>query len=364
MVQPILVILAGGRGERFWPLSRRHYPKQLLKLLHNQSLLQTAVDRVTGLVEPNRIIVVTNRDYEAEVRVQLPQLPLENIIVEPESRNTAAAVGLAAILIRKRLLDSESNPVLAFMPSDLLVTRPEIWREFLLAGSEYCSKTERVVIPGSRPTRPETGFGYIRLGMKIDDIGGFPAYHVREFVEKPNENKAQSYFENSDYLWNSGISIWKQNRLLKEIQTNLPSLWNGLQKIDTAMDGPQSIETINQAYSEFPSISIDTGLLEKVKDLVVIAADYGWDDLGSWAALGRILPQDESGNISFSHQDIQIDSDRTMIVSPKKPVVTLDTHGLIIIETDDVLMICSEERIRDTQIIVDKIKELKRLDLL
>lgn len=303
--QPYLVILAGGRGERFWPLSRKNYPKQLLKLFGEKSLLQTSVERIAGLTDPEKVFVVVNQDYEMEARAQLPELLSENVIVEPESRNTAPAMGLVTTFIQKRA--HGKDPVIAFMPSDLLVEIPDVWRDFIVAGTRYCAETSRVIIPGSRPSRPETGFGYIRLGEEIENIKGFSAYHVDTFIEKPDQQTAEKFFKDLRYLWNGGISIWRSSRLINEITKNIPELRDGLQEIGRILEKPDEVNNFYQIYRSLPSVSVDNGLLGSIQDMVVFAADFGWEDLGSWMALHRTIPQDICGNVCFG-EHIVLDS--------------------------------------------------------
>ncbi|HOJ76479.1 MAG TPA: sugar phosphate nucleotidyltransferase [Bacillota bacterium] len=358
-MQPIYVILAGGRGERFWPLSRSNYPKQLLKLFDEQSLLQATVARIRDLAECSRIMVVTNVAYEAEVRKQLPFLPDENIIVELESRNTAPAVGLAAFTIKQRF--PKENPVVAFMPSDLWVKKPEVWQEFLKAGCSYCSQTNLPVIPGTIPTRPETGYGYIQRGELLGESAGLSYYTVKRFTEKPDLETAKSYLTSGDYLWNGGISIWRNDYLLQAIADYLPELYKGLTQLTFALD--QDNTSANRIYSNLPAISVDYGLLERVKRLTVFIADFEWDDLGNWLALERTFNPDNHGNVIMARH-LGLDTSDSIIVNQEKPVVTLGIDGLIIVETPDVLMVIAKDRVADIRRLIKTIKESDFKELL
>lgn len=359
--QPYLVILAGGRGERFWPLSRKNYPKQLLKLFSEKSLLQVSFERVAGLTVPEKVFVVVNRDYEAEARAQLPELLSENMIVEPESRNTTPAMGLVTAIIRKRA--SGSDPVIAFMPSDLVVNYPAVWRRFILTGTRYCQETGRVIIPGSKPTRPETGFGYIRLGEELGNIDSFSAYRVDSFTEKPNQALAVKYFSDSSYRWNGGISIWRSSRLWDELDKNIPEMIDGLQKIESFLGDPDETSIINQVYQSIPSVSIDNGVLQFIRDMIVFAADYGWEDLGSWSALHRLSTQDSFGNVCYGNH-ILLDTCNTVIYSPNKLVSVLGVDDLAIVETDDVLLVCAKERVQDVKEILKRLRENNQSELM
>jgi mannose-1-phosphate guanylyltransferase len=228
VTQPIIVIMAGGRGERFWPRSRRNYPKQLLPFSGSQSLLQDSVGRIRELTDDGRIYVVTNCDHAVEVGNQLPFLRVQNILIEPEGRNTAPCIGLAAAYIAKHY--PKEDPVVAFLPSDSMVFNPPEMRQVLKAGFEVCQRNETGVIYGIWPSRPETGFGYIQLGTKLGETQGVPYHKVAAFKEKPDRETAEKYIAAKEFLWNGGVFIWRLSILWSEIKESLPELYQGLEQ--------------------------------------------------------------------------------------------------------------------------------------
>ena len=340
MSQPVIVILAGGRGERFWPLSRRHFPKQLLPLLNGRSLLQEAVRRVSGLAAAGRLIVVVNRHYASTVRDQLPTVPPENIIVEPEGRNTAAAIGLAALAIRERF---GGDPPVVFIPSDLRVHDEQQYRQFIAAAVQLCRQGHSV-IGGTRPNRPETGFGYVRTGPVLGEIQGIPYHPVLEFKEKPNRDRAEAFLRSGEYLWNAGVFIWKLGNLLDAYRRNLPELLLGLERIFPRL--LRNEDDVGEAYGSLPFISFDEGILEKAAGVTVLVGDYRWDDLGGWNAWAETWPEDLFGNRTKA-EHFGMETDHCLIYSPRKPVVTFGVSDLLIIETDDVLMVCHRDHISE-----------------
>ena len=340
MSQPVIVILAGGRGECFWPLSRRHFPKQLLPLLNGRSLLQEAVSRVSGLVDEGRLFVVANRHYTEAVRSQLPMLPANNIIVEPESRNTAAAVGLAALVIRECF---GGNPPVVFIPSDLRIYNDQCYRNFIVAALDLC-RSGQPVIGGTRPDRPETGFGYIRIGPVSGEIQGIPYHPVLEFKEKPQQEQAEKYVSSGDYLWNAGVFVWKLRDLLEEYKRQLPQLLFGLERLLPQLLWEE--EAAREGYRDLPFLSFDEGILEKAAGVTVLVGDYRWDDLGGWNAWAETWPEDLFGNRTKA-EHFGMETDHCLIYSPRKPVVTFGVSDLLIIETDDVLMVCHRDHISE-----------------
>lgn len=361
MPKPIMVIMAGGRGERFWPRSRSNYPKQLLNLAGTQSLLQETVERILELTEYERIYIVTSRSYADEVKNQLPKVPVRNVLVEPEGRNTAPCVGLAVAYIVKHF--PEEDPVIAFLPSDSAVNNPAEMRRIIRAGAAYAETASHGVIFGMRPTRPETGFGYIQVGTELGKSQGTSYYRVVSFTEKPDLATAQKYLEQKNFLWNGGIFLWRRTCLEQEIGKNLPQLAKGLKEFQKYIGTPEEIPKLQDIYPTLPATSVDYGILEKTEDLVVIPGDYDWDDLGCWSALERVLALDEAGNV-VQGQHLGVDTCRCIIHSPQKMVATLGVSDLIIVEMDDVVFVCSKERAQDIKLMLAKLREENRRDLL
>ena len=286
-------MMAGGRGERFWPCSRRTRPKQLLKICGEQSLLQETVTRIAPLSIGSRILVVVNQDYELEVRRQLPQLKPENILVEPESCNTAIAIGLALAYIRKRF--QTEDPQVIFLPCDSLVYEPQEVCPLLEAGLRLSRDLNQIMIVGITPSRAETGYGYIHLGPELNKNEEFSVYQVADFKEKPDRQRAEAYLCSGEYLWNGGVVLGRAKLIGNAIQEHLPELAMALEAVQDSLDTIAEAKMIRALYATGPKISFDHAVLEKSSNLGVIKAHSGWDDLGSWGAMERWLPRMSPG---------------------------------------------------------------------
>jgi mannose-1-phosphate guanylyltransferase len=360
MGEPILVIMAGGHGERLWPYSRRNHPKQLLEIIGHQSLLQRTSNLIAELTNPERIFISTNTGYRTAVQNHLPLFNPQNILCEPESRNTAAGIGLAATYINHYL--PEEDPVLGFIPCDLLIQDPPEMRRVLKAGFEFAGKTNTGVIYGMIPTRLETGFGYIQPGELLDVQNNLAFHQVKLFKEKPNQLTLEQFIgrgaacAGAQFLWNGGILLWKLSYLMEEIANHLPQIAAGLKEFKSFIGTPEETERLQQIYTTFPSISIDYGVLEKTNHLVVVPSHYGWEDLGNWSAVERLLPKDTSEN-SAQGAYLALDTKNCFFYSPHKIITALGVSDLIVIETEDVLMICAKERVQDIKQLVEKLPQ-------
>lgn len=359
--EPVLVILAGGCGERFWPCSRRSRPKQLLKICSELSLLQETVARVKPLTTFKRIWVVTNQAYVAEVRRQLPELIPDNLLGEPQGCNTAVAVGLSLAYIKKRYQNEE--PLLVIMPCDSLVYEPGEMTPLLKTALKAAQDFERIMIVGIPPSRVETGYGYIHLGSELQNDSDYPIYQVNGFKEKPDHEAVETYLSSGEYLWNGGVVVGKVEQIIKAFQEHLPKLAIELEKLQDSLDTDDERVKIQELYRIAPKISFDHAILEQSMNLGVIKAHYGWDDLGNWTAMERWLPRDATGNVSKG-EHIGIETYNCNIFSPQKVVVTLGVSNLIIVATEDVLMVCAKERSQDIGDILNKLRENGRDSLL
>lgn len=345
------VILAGGSGTRFWPLSRRKRPKQLLRLFGGRSLLQQALDRLEGLIPPARICIVTGEEIEREVRRQLPRIPAAQFIAEPVGRNTAPAIGLAAHEILRR----DSAGAMVVLPSDHLIQKPAVFRHALRAGLQTAAVEGRSVILGIKPDRAETGYGYVRLGEAEMRSGGFTIFRVRRFTEKPSAQVARRYVSSGKYLWNGGMFIWKASTLLSNLDKYQPHMASLLARISAA-GGARSRSTLGKIYPQVESISIDYALMEKVPKIFAIAVDMGWSDVGSWAAAYEKLPKNTDSNVAPPGA-VALGSRGNMIISSGKLVAAVGVHDLVIVETQDALLVCAREHSQDVGKVV---KELAR----
>jgi len=340
------LIMAGGKGERFWPLSTDEKPKQFLNLLGDNTMIQMTVKRLEGLIPIERIFVVTAAKYVNLVKEQLPNLPNENIIVEPVGRNTAPCIALSAFYINKRI----ENATIAVLPSDHLIKDEDKFREVLKSAYEFVNKNQDVIVTlGMKPNRPETGYGYIKILNDIERINNNTIYMVEQFVEKPNKEIAEKYLKEGTYLWNGGMFIWKASTILKYTSKYLPQTFEVLAEISAEEDFEKALK---QKYEEVENISVDYGIMEKTKNIYVIPCDFGWDDVGSWTSLERYRPMDEKGNILNKHC-IAKDSKGNIVMANKK-VILNGIENIIVVETDDCIMISSKEKAQE-------IKDIKKM---
>jgi mannose-1-phosphate guanylyltransferase len=361
------IVLAGGGGTRLWPASRRRRPKQLLRLGGDESLLAAAVRRAGAFTPAERILVVTAADQEPQIRRELPGLPPENIIAEPGPRNTAAAVGLGAAVAHRR---AGAEALLAVLPAD-----PHIADEDGFAATISVALSEArhtITTIGIRPTHAETGFGYIRLGRRPANGGAAPTgappapavHEVSAFVEKPDRATAERYVSSGDYLWNSGMFFLTAGRMMEEARRHLPELGRALDALLAARDFEATVAAI---YPQVPAISIDNGIMERASGLRVVVGDFGWNDVGSWAALSAIRPPDARGNVLVGAATL-IDGSGNVVVSEAgegAPFVgVVGVHDLVVIATADAILVIPKDRAQDVRQIVEAAKKAGRDDLL
>jgi len=346
-----VVILAGGTGERFWPLSRQDNPKQFLSLFGEQTMLQQTVARVAGLVELDHVYVVTGEQYRQKVMSQLSQLPPQNIICEPVGRNTAPAIGLAAEYIYRR--DREGTMVV--LPADHYITNIEGFHKCIKAAIEAAAGGEWAVTIGIQPTEPATGFGYIRLGEIRCDHADLPVFRALEFREKPDIEQARRYLADGNYLWNSGIFIWRVDLVRSLFKQFLPEIAAGAETIGRHLGTPEQAQVLADEYQRFPRISVDYGILEKCNRVLVIPAQFEWDDVGSWTSWQQYQSADENGNV-HQGRGVSIDTRNCVVYSNGRVVATLGVEDLIIVEGPDGLLVCHRDRVQDIKKVVEELK--------
>jgi mannose-1-phosphate guanylyltransferase len=286
------VIMAGGKGARFWPRSRERMPKHLLDILGERTVIRETVDRIRPLVPPERTLIVTGRNHAAELIRQLPEIPAENIIIEPVGRNTAPCIGLAALEIRKRVPDA----VMLVLPSDHRIADAHAFRRVLTAAARVADEKNALVTIGILPTCPETGFGYIEQGDPLPGCGDEGTCSGRFIREKPPIEPAREFLQRGGFLWNSGMFVWKASTIMEAIRSFLPGLYAGLMQIAEALGTDREEEIVGEVYSAQKSVSIDYGVMEKAGNVLVAPGDFGWSDLGSWDALWELSPKDGAGN--------------------------------------------------------------------
>ena len=355
-----VVIMAGGKGERFWPKSRTNLPKQFLSLTNDgKSMIQHTVERLEGLVELENVYVVTNKLYEDLIVEHIPNLPLENIIIEPEAKNTAPCIGLAAIYIAKK--NPESKMIV--LPSDHLIKFNEIFLDTLRSALEVVEDDGNIVTIGITPNYPETGYGYINFKKGVSPHEITNAYEVLRFVEKPDLERAKQYLTSGEYLWNSGMFIWKVSTILKCFEDLLPEIYTGLKEIEVAVNTEKYLETLKKVFSEIPSESIDYGIMEKAKNIYVIPGNFGWDDVGSWLSLERINNTNQDGNI-ISGNVVTVKTKNSIIQGSKKLIATIGLEDIIIVDTDDALLICNKDNTQEVKEVIANLKESNRTEYL
>lgn len=347
-----VVVLAGGGGTRFWPLSRELYPKQVLKLAGQETLIQQTVQRMKGLVPPDQIYVVTNARHLDEIRLQLASIDprfKEQFISEPEAKNTAAAIGLAAVMLGQ----SHPDSIMVVVSADHVIRKPQV---FFKAIHQAISAAEQgyLVTFGIKPDRPDTGYGYFRIGKRLSSNTGFK---ISRFVEKPRLETARQYLKQGDYYWNSGIFVWQTTRILNEIQHYLPQLSRGLIEIKKGLKTPKEQEVIQAVYQRLPSISIDHGVLSRSKRAAAVLTDFGWADVGSWAALGELQErQDKKGNV-VSGNVLDLESRDSVIYADQRLVATVGLEDMVVVDTADATLVCPKDRAQDIKRVVEQLKQ-------
>ncbi|MFR0779312.1 MAG: mannose-1-phosphate guanylyltransferase/mannose-6-phosphate isomerase [Zhenhengia sp.] len=354
------VIMAGGKGERFWPRSRKKLPKQFLSLTADgKSMIQHTVERISTLIAKEDIFIVTNKDYEHLVVQQLKDIPKENILLEPMSKNTAPCIGLAAVHIRKKYQDA----IMVVLPADHLIKYNEIYIDTLKTAINVAKEEDNMVTIGIIPSYPEVGYGYINFGKDETQANESSIYRVKKFVEKPNLDTAKEYLTSGKYLWNSGMFVWKTSTILKNINKFLPDMYKGLNEIETSIGLDNELQVVENEFSKFKAESIDYGIMEKADCIYTIPGSFGWDDVGSWLALERIRPTNENGNVVEGNV-ITVNSNNSIIQGQGKMIATVGVDNLIIVDTEDAILICNKSNAQDIKKIVDNLKICNRNEYL
>lgn len=351
-------IMAGGGGTRLWPLSRKKRPKQALRFFGDRTLFQVSVERVLPIIEPEKILVLTIADHEEILAKQEELLLPKNFIIEPSPRGTASAIGLAAIYLNHR----DPGSVMACLTADHYMTNEPAFRELLLAAYDAALDNHLVTL-GITPEAPDPSYGYIHKGDAADKYRGLQTYTVRAFKEKPDVDLAREYQQSGEYSWNSGMFVWRTDLILKEIQLQMPELFLGLQEIEKALDTDRERETVDAVWNELKSITIDYGVMEGASGVVVIPADdLGWIDVGDWNRLYNVLEKDEDGNVNKAGSSLLLDTRGVLILQDGKResgrlIAALGIDDLVIIDTEDVLLICRREMADQVKRLVDFMNE-------
>lgn len=345
------LILAGGSGTRFWPLSRKARPKQMLSMAGDKSLMQVTASRLSPLIEPRSIWVCTTQTLADEVKSQLPEVPAQQVLAEPTGRNTAPAIAWAV----SQMPEEVRAGVVAVLPADHYVADEAAFRKALQTAAEIAATENRIMTLGVPPTRPETGYGYLELGEVVDSATGLRA--VERFTEKPDPAMAEEFFRSGNHFWNAGIFVFPGEVLMERVAQLQPEIDQGLA---TARVQPHRLAEI---YRDLPSISIDHAVMEKLRDLGTLALDCGWSDLGSWEALWELLEKDTDGNVARGSA-MAIDSKDCLVYSDRGTVAVIGVEGLIVVKTADAVLVVPKERSQEVRRIIAQIRDTELDDLL
>jgi mannose-1-phosphate guanylyltransferase len=331
--------MAGGKGERFWPLSKKTLPKPFIPLLKKETMIQETVERIKPLIPEERIIIVLSQDHFPVAQQQLPEIPVENFVIEPFGRDTAACIGLASLYIGRK--DKDASMIV--LAADHLIDDREAFFRTVTSSLKFLASNDYIVTVGIKPTRPETGYGYIELGEKLGSIDNESFFSVKKFVEKPRLSTASDYLKTDRYCWNSGMFIWRNSTIQKSLSVYMPELWDGLMRINECLGSEKEEEVIKKEFSQFERVSVDYGVLEKSSQVVVIPASFNWDDVGTWTALERVYSLDESDNVVVG-KHVGRDTHGCIVFSRDQLVATLGVKDLVIVHAKGKILVCHKEK--------------------
>ncbi|GAA0180741.1 mannose-1-phosphate guanylyltransferase [Clostridium sediminicola] len=344
-----VLILAGGKGTRLYPLSREKKPKQFLNIINEKSFLRNTVDRVKSLVDIKNIYIITNKKYKADVIDEIDEINEDNVYVEPANKETATCIGLSAI----KLLKKDKDAVMLVLPSDHHIQGEKKFLDTIKVALEIAQKRRGLVTLGIEPTRPETGYGYIKMGERM--YGKMPTYKVDRFTEKPNIEVAKDFLITGSYLWNSGMFVWRVDVFLREMEKYLPKTYKNLMEIYKYIDTDEEETIIDQQYNLIDGISVDFGIMQKTRKAYVIKCNFEWDDIGSFSALARFFDSYRGNNIkgnTFLEQSENCD-----VFGNKKLIIGFGLKDLIIINTDDVLLVMPKDKEQEIKYLVNRLVE-------
>lgn len=343
------VILAGGGGTRFWPLSRKDLPKQFLNLTGSDIMVNETIDRLAGFVDKKDIFIVTSAAQTAlTLETTEGRIEKDHILSEPAARNTAACIGYAAMEIVKKYNDG----IMCILPSDHYIKDQDAYLKLMNQAVEAARQTDQLVTIGIKPTFAATGYGYIKAEKKQESS----YYRVEDFVEKPDVKTAKTYLQEGCYLWNSGMFVWKASTILSYYERLLPDIYGALHEIGEAMGTEVEQATIELIYPTIPKISIDYGIMERAKEVIVIEGNFGWNDVGSWDALQGLYDADDNGNVIYGEQ-IHIDTKNCISYAKTKLIAAIGVEDLIIVEADDAILVCHKDKAQEVRKVVEELRD-------
>jgi len=353
------VILAGGRGERFWPLSRAKRPKQLLKLISDKTMLQETIDRILPLIPIERILIVTSDDMTDLILSEIDSINPDNILAEPVGRNTCLAIGLAAEHLKKK----DPEAVMAVLSADHIIKPPEKFINLVKAGAKVAATDDKLITIGIEPTRAETGYGYIKIANEYKNVNGIAVFNVDSFTEKPVPAVANEYYHGREHLWNSGMFIWSVNSVLNAINSCQPKIGGLLQNYSGNIGSSSEIPARTKLYEESESISIDFAVLENAQNVMVLKGDIIWDDVGSWNALERYKLKDQDNNVVIGQAKIASSYETTIYNEDDGIIVSLGVSDLVIVKTEGIVLVAHKTKVNEVKKVIadlSKSDELKK----
>ncbi|MGB9068525.1 MAG: sugar phosphate nucleotidyltransferase [Candidatus Acidiferrales bacterium] len=364
MLPACVVMLAGGRGTRFWPRSRRRTPKQLLNIVGSRTMVRETLARLSPLFSPKNAWIVTNKEQLSAMRRELPDIAPSRVLTEPAGVNTAAAIALAAI----HLIHEHGDALMAVLPSDAYIADAAGYRALVRSALDLARTPGNLVVIGISPTRPETGYGYIERGVEVAKPRGVAAYAVRRFTEKPELGEARKYLESGEYFWNAGMFFWSASTFLENLRRFLPATHEAMRELAKYVGTRRYPPALRRVYPKLQNISVDYAIMEPAtrntntaqSNVLVIPANVGWSDIGSWAAVYELLAAKPGANVSAG-ASFALDAEGNFLWSPKKFIAAIGVHDLVLVETEDALLLCSRERSQDVGKIVKWLEE-QRLD--
>ena len=350
------VIMAGGIGSRFWPRSKERKPKHLIRIFGENSMIQDTVERISAIIPKENIYIITNRVQKPRVKAQLKEIPEENIIDEPFRKNTSACIALASLIIKQK----NENAIIINLPSDHLINDVTSFQQTILKAAEFAKKSDGLVTIGIKPSRPETGYGYIQIDERYVDNSVFP---VLTYAEKPNLETARRFIIAGDFLWNSGIFLWRADVIFNKLTKHMPDLYDEIIKLKSKLGTLEFERELVAAYGQLKSISIDYGLMEKSDNVFCIKGFFDWGDVGSWEEVYYLSDKDSDANVKIG----DIYTEKTFgsyVFSPKKFTALIGVEQLIVINTNEALLICNRENSQEVKQVVDFLRMHNRTELL
>jgi mannose-1-phosphate guanylyltransferase len=353
------LIMAGGIGSRLWPLSRQKSPKQVLPLMGDQSMFAMAVNRLQPLLLPDDVLVVVGEKQVDLLKAEHTGVPDRNYVIEPAGRGTAPAIALSAIALQRR----DPEAIMAVLTADHFIGDEEGFREVLKAACEVAAQDHLVTL-GIKPSSPSTGYGYIERGSHLMQANDYLAYKVIAFREKPDVATAKHFVTSGKHSWNSGMFVWKVARFLEELSRTMPEFYQQLMTIDAALGTADYDRVLREVWQDVKPQTVDYGVMEKARNVAVIPAEFGWNDVGSWATLLEILDNDAQGNVIRRAGHVGVDTSNTLVFGRDRLVATIGLHDMIIIDTGDAVLVCPKDRAQDVKKIVDELKQQEKTQYL